>query len=250
MEEPPGTPGPVERPEPGAGAPIGRRLFLGIVGAGIAGVALGSRLEGAVGSALSGIANENGSGLGALVPGAERFRLYTVTGSFPAVAAARYELEVTGLVARPLRLDLDELRSLPRTELRADFQCVTGWRVPNVAWAGVHLGALLDLARPEPGAHAVAFRSYDGVYTESLTLAQARRSDVLVAYDMLGVPISQAHGGPVRLYVAPMYGYKSIKWLRSIELVDRATPGYWEQEGYAVEAWVGRSNGRHDAPTA
>ena len=59
----------------------------------------------------------------------------------------------------------------------------------------------------------------------------------------------QAHGGPVRLYVAPMYGYKSIKWLSHIEVVDRVDPGYWENQGYDVEGWVGKSNGRNDPAT-
>jgi len=94
------------------------------------------------------------------------------------------------------------------------------------------------------------FESFDGVYTESLTLAEAQRPDVIVAYNMLGGPISQEHGGPVRLYVAPMYGYKSIKWLSRVEVVDRVEPGYWETEGnYSIEAWVGRSNGRNDPAT-
>ncbi len=61
-------------------------------------------------------------------------------------------------------------------------------------------------------------------------------------------PVTADHGGPVRLYVAPMYGYKSAKWLKSISLVQRAVPGFWEQQGYDIEAWVGDSNGRHDAP--
>ena len=52
------------------------------------------------------------------------------------------------------------------------------------------------------------FTSFDGAYTESLTLKQARRADVLVAYELDGKPICSDHGGPVRLYVAPMYGYK------------------------------------------
>jgi DMSO/TMAO reductase YedYZ molybdopterin-dependent catalytic subunit len=67
--------------------------------------------------------------------------------------------------------------------------------------------------------------------------------NVIVAYQMLGGPVTREHGGPVRLYVAPMYGYKSIKWLSSISVVDHVEPGYWEDNGYAVNAWIGRSNG-------
>jgi DMSO/TMAO reductase YedYZ molybdopterin-dependent catalytic subunit len=95
----------------------------------------------------------------------------------------------------------------------------------------------------------VRFTSFDGVYTESLTLDQARRRDVLVATQMLGEPVRHDHGGPVRLFVAPMYGYKSLKWLGGIELTEKVVPGYWERRGYDVDAWVGRSNGRDDAPT-
>ena len=100
----------------------------------------------------------------------------------------------------------------------------------------------------KPGAVALAFDSYDGADTESLTLDQARLPDVIVAYRMLGAPITTEHGGPVRLYVAPMYGYKSLKWLSAIRVVDRVEPGFWEQNGYAVDGWVDGSNGRHDTP--
>ena len=73
-------------------------------------------------------------------------------------------------------------------------------------------------------ARAVRFVSFDGAYSESLTLDQARRNDVLVAYELEGEPSSSDHGGPVRLYVAPMYGYKSMKWLGGIELTRRGRP--------------------------
>jgi DMSO/TMAO reductase YedYZ molybdopterin-dependent catalytic subunit len=47
-----------------------------------------------------------------------------------------------------------------------------------------------------------------------------------------------------------MYGYKSIKWLSEIQVVDAVHPGYWEGYGYDVDAWVGKSNGRNgDVPT-
>ncbi len=62
--------------------------------------------------------------------------------------------------------------------------------------------------------------------------------------------LGHAHGGPVRLYVAPMYFYKSAKWLSGITLTDEVRPGYWEKRGYDIDAWVGRSNGRDDEPTS
>ena len=76
--------------------------------------------------------------------------------------------------------------------------------------------------------------SFDGTYTESLTMEQARRDDVLVATQMLDAPVTSAHGGPVRLFVAPMYGYKSVKWLGGVEATSQVVPGYWENLGYDV----------------
>ena len=233
-----------------SGVPIGRRLFLGVMGVGALSVAFGNTLQRVVGSIVSPLVKQGGGGLGALIPGANRFRIYTITGSYPVIASRRYSLEVGGLVANPMRLSLSDLKSLPREELVRDFQCVTGWRVPNVEWAGVRLGHIIDLAKPTTDAKGVEFTSYDGAYTESLTIEEARRSDVLVAYEMLGGAITAEHGGPVRLYVAPMYGYKSAKWLESISLVPKPIPGFWEQNGYDVEAWIGASNGRHDAPVS
>ena len=77
----------------------------------------------------------------------------------------------------------------------------------------MRLADLLDRAGVQPEGTALRFTCFDGEYTESLTLEQARRDDVIVAYELEGKPIGSDHGGPVRLYVAPMYGYKSAKWL-------------------------------------
>ena len=129
-----------------------------------------------------------------------------------------------------------------------DFQCVTGWRVRDVPWSGVLLSDLLTKAQADRTAAAVHFSSFDGVYTESLTMSQAHRSDMLIATHMYGQPIPQEHGAPVRLVAAAMYGYKSIKWLSGITVASTVITGYWEDDGYDVDAWVGRSNGRTDPP--
>ena len=114
----------------------------------------------------------------------------------------------------------------------------------------MRLSRLLDAAGVRSQAAAVRFTCFDGTYTESLTLDQARRSDILVALRMQDKDIGHDHGGPVRLYVAPMYFYKSAKWLSGITVTDKVEPGYWEHLGYDVDAWVGHSNGRSDVPTS
>ncbi len=231
------------------GTPVGRRVFLGLIGLGAVGVVFGSKIEDVLSAAAKPVVAKDPTGLSSLLP-VEGFRLYTVTDSFPKRATADYHLAVKGMVDRPVTYTYDELLALPPTSLTKDFQCVTGWRVPGVKWRGVLLRDLLDRSGVQPGAKALRFTSFDGTYTESLTLDQARRDDVIVAYEMEGKPVSSEHGGPVRLYVAPMYGYKSCKWLDGIEVVDKVIPGYWENNGYDVDGWVGRSNGRDDQPTS
>jgi DMSO/TMAO reductase YedYZ molybdopterin-dependent catalytic subunit len=227
------------------GTPVGRRVFLGLVGVGAAGVLLGARIQDWLERELGPLIAKDGTGLAAFLP-IGRFRIYTVTGSLPSRSRADYTLKVDGLVDTPFELTHDELVAMPPTGLTRDFQCVTGWRVSDVEWKGVRLADLLDRAGVQPEATALRFSSFDGEYTESLTLEQARRRDVIVAYELEGSPLSDEHGGPARLYVAPMYGYKSLKWLERIELTKGVKEGYWEVRGYDVDGWVGRSNGRDD----
>lgn len=221
-----------------AGTPVGRRVVLGMAVAGAAGVLWGSGAQSAVGRLLAPVTSAGGTGLSGLLPGANRFRIYSVVDYLPHRDPSRYRLELGGLVDRPATLTVDDLRAMPATRLVRTFQCVTGWRVPGVEWKGVRLGRLLDEAGIRSEARGVEFRSFDGVYTESLSLAQARRADILVAYEMQGQPVSDDHGGPVRLYAAPMFGYKSCKWLSSIRAVTDVVPGYWEQRGYPLDAWL------------
>jgi DMSO/TMAO reductase YedYZ molybdopterin-dependent catalytic subunit len=234
-----------EQPE---GTPVGRRVVLGLLGLGAAGVAAGPWVSRGLGAVSGALSRHDPTGLSSYLPGAG-WRYYTVTDSYPYRPPSTYRLTVTGDVARDLTLRTTDLRARPRTRLTADFQCVTGWRVPGVRWEGVRLSELLDEAGVDADQAAVQFVSYDGTYTESLTMAQARRPDVLVADTLDGQPIGRSHGGPVRLLVAPMYGYKSCKWLSEIRVTTRLLPGYWEGFGYDQDAWVGRSNGRRDAPT-
>lgn len=232
------------------GKPVGRRIVLGMVGLGALGVVFGRQLLDTQQALLAPVQLRDPTGLSGLVPAGAGFRYYSVTGGQPYRSDADYRLVLRGLVERPVTLTLADLKAMPQTGLTRDFQCVTGWRVPEVPWSGVLLSDLLDRVGVAPTARALRFTSFDGAYTESLTLPQARRRDMLVATHMLGAPVTRAHGGPVRLFAAPMYGYKSLKWLDGIELTEKVIPGYWEVRGYDIDAWVGRSNGRDDDPTS
>jgi DMSO/TMAO reductase YedYZ molybdopterin-dependent catalytic subunit len=65
----------------------------------------------------------------------------------------------------------------------------------------------------------------------------------MLAYEMDGAPLSRPHGAPVRVVMPQMYGYKSVKWVNRIELGIEAKRGYWENNGYDADAWLGNSNG-------
>jgi DMSO/TMAO reductase YedYZ molybdopterin-dependent catalytic subunit len=215
---------------------VGRRVFIGLGVLGAAGVAFGASVQNFIGNLL-------GSGLGGLLPGGDHFRIYSITGSYPKISRATYRLKVSGLVHHPKTFTLADLEAMPSTTFVKNFQCVTGWKVPDVHWEGVLLSHILETVGVKDQAVALTFESYDRADSESLTIDQAHLPDVIVAYKMLGAPVTTEHGGPVRLYVAPMFGYKSLKWLSEIRLVDQVQPGYWEQNGYPVNGWLDGTTG-------
>jgi DMSO/TMAO reductase YedYZ molybdopterin-dependent catalytic subunit len=216
---------------------FGRRAFVGIVATGVSSLYWGPTLS------------KLASPAAGLIPAPLRnvlptggWRIYTVTPQLPTFDAATWSLGVGGLVERKVTFTYPQLLTLPRVEQVSDFHCVTGWSVKSVHWAGVRLGDVLGTARPLPTTKAIAFLSADGAYVDMLTPGQAALRDVLLAYEMDGRPLTREHGAPLRLVIPEMYGYKGVKWVNGIVLVDQPFAGYWEQRGYDVDAWVGRSN--------
>jgi DMSO/TMAO reductase YedYZ molybdopterin-dependent catalytic subunit len=203
------------------------------VAGGLSSLAWGRGLRGHVSSALPPLP---------LIP-ESGWRIYTVADTMPTFHPATWKLEVGGLVDKPLTLDYAALRALPRTHEIRTFHCVTGWTVGNVHWTGVRLSDLFEQVQPQFSAHGVRFTSAEIPYVDYLTLPQAKLHDVLLAYEMNGKPLPREHGAPVRLVMPQMYGYKSVKWVARVDLVQQADDGYWEQLGYDRDAWVGRSNG-------
>ncbi|MFD9006726.1 molybdopterin-dependent oxidoreductase [Streptomyces sp. NPDC059582] len=220
------------------GAPVGRRAMLGMLAAGAAGLAASPQLQRGWEGFLGAASQVDATGLTGLLPNPGGFRYYSVVGSVPRKNETNYELRIDGLVERPKNYTLPELRAMRQTRVVADVLCTDGWRVDDTPFEGVKLSDLLDAAGVRSEGVAIRFSCFDGAYTESLTLEQARRSDVLVALNMQDGPITHEHGGPVRLFVAPMYFYKSAKWLSGITVTDKVIPGFWEERGYAVDGWL------------
>jgi DMSO/TMAO reductase YedYZ molybdopterin-dependent catalytic subunit len=221
-------------PEP-AGRPFGRAAFVALIAGGVSSLAWASPAVRLLNSLLP-------AGARGLLP-SQGWRIYTIGDSMPSFDPRSWRLRIDGLVARPRELAYAELLRLPRSEQTSDFHCVTGWSVSNVHWAGVRFHDLLALVRPSPHAHALRFVSAETPYEDTLTLAQALRPDAMLAYEMDGRPLARPHGAPARVVIPAMYGYKNVKWVERIELVEQASDGFWEKLGYDRDAWVGHSNG-------
>jgi DMSO/TMAO reductase YedYZ molybdopterin-dependent catalytic subunit len=145
---------------------------------------------------------------------------------------------VDGLVDRPFTLTRDVVADLPRVRQTSNFHCVEGWGVRGVVWQGVPLRAVLAHSQPRPEARFVTFRTLGGVYSDSLTLDQAGRSDTLLATHLDGRPLPDRQGYPLRLVVPSMYGYKSVKWLARISLEATRHVGFWERRGWQLDPYV------------
>ncbi|HZS12152.1 MAG TPA: molybdopterin-dependent oxidoreductase, partial [Nitrospirales bacterium] len=156
---------------------------------------------------------------------------------------AEWRLEIVGLVEQPLRLSLADLRALPAMRQTTKHNCIQGWS--GVAeWAGVPVAVILDLCRPRSEAKWIVFHAFEQAeysprsYYEALTLAEARQPQSILAYDMNGQPLPAQYGAPCRLRIESKLGYKMVKYLRAIEIVDdlrhvgRAMGGYREDYQY------------------
>lgn len=152
-------------------------------------------------------------------------------GSVPRFDPARWDFRVSGLVEHPLRFTWEEFNQLPRMQRTSDFHCVTRWSRFNNRWDGVALREILSRAQPLPSAMYVLVHAEQG-YTANLPLGDLDRDDVLLATHHDGEPLPPDHGYPLRLIVPQLYGWKSVKWVRGLELLQEDQAGFWEQNGY------------------
>lgn len=154
-------------------------------------------------------------------------------GSIPAFGKNNEEwsLEVGGQVENSFRIDWKEFRTLPRKRVREDFHCVTTWSKFDNEWEGVPFREIHERAQPKAAAKFVMVQAFGG-YTTNVPLEDLLRDNVLLADAHAPEPLTADHGGPVRLVVPHLYAWKSAKWLKGFDFMDKDRAGFWEQVGY------------------
>lgn len=175
----------------------------------------------------------------------------------PSVDPHSYRLSVDGLVERPMRLTLEELRRLPQHTLAATLACAGNRRqdflgvkpvldevpwgaqaISNAVWTGARLADVLRAAGARPTAAHVAFLGLDGAgedaFGGSIPLGKAVCDEVLLAYEMNGVPLPPAHGFPLRLVVPGYIGARSVKWLHRVRLQAEPSDNHYQAHAYKL----------------
>ncbi len=157
-----------------------------------------------------------------------RFAIYTING-VPLVKHEDYTLELFGEVERPLSLTFAEIKNIATMKINRDFHCVTRWSITDCEWEGIGFSELCERAGVKSEASFAYAHCLDGYTT---VIPMENMQDAMLAVSLNGRPLSPEQGAPVRLVVPSLYGWKSAKWVRAIELLGEYRDGYWEERGY------------------
>lgn len=177
----------------------------------------------------------------------------------PVVTDNAWELRIGGAVSEPVALTLDDIRSRPRVSVPVTLECAGNGRgrmfprplslpwmgeaVGTAEWTGTPLGPIVESAGLDPDVAEIVFWGADrGIqgeedqfYGRSLTVAEALRPEVLLAYEMNGQPLLPQHGYPLRLIVPGWYGMASVKWLTGVEAATEPFAGFQQADAYRYQ---------------
>jgi DMSO/TMAO reductase YedYZ molybdopterin-dependent catalytic subunit len=131
---------------------------------------------------------------------------------------ADWRLYVDGLVSRPMAFSINDLKRLPSRTQITELACEEGWAY-IAAWTGVPLGLILHLVGARPSAKWVVFYPFNDFWG-SIDMHEALHPQTLLAYGMNGEDLSLDHGAPIRLRTPHQLGYKNLKYLARIQVVE------------------------------
>lgn len=201
-------------------------------------------------------------------------RLYYVVNHFPVprLEAKKWKLRIHGKIEQSIALSYEDILRLPSKTLTVTLECAGNGRglydppisaakiswehhgVSNALWKGVPLVTILDMAKLKTSAKEVVFKGTDhGIdnalgskreihYERSLPLKKALHPDTLLAYQMNGETLPEAHGFPLRLVVPGWYGMASVKWLTDMTVIGESFKGFYQTERYVYE-WTDEPGG-------
>jgi DMSO/TMAO reductase YedYZ molybdopterin-dependent catalytic subunit len=172
-------------------------------------------------------------------------------GPVPKFNADAWDLRVCGATesGSEHRWNWDEVRSLPRCRVVADFHCVTRFTIPGIAWEGVAAAEVLHAVPPAPDVtHVMIWADYG--YSANVRIADFAAESTLLATHRDGARLSPEHGYPLRLVVPTLYAWKSVKWVRAVEYLTTDRRGFWEERGYhnAADPWREQRYSYQEAP--
>jgi sulfane dehydrogenase subunit SoxC len=174
----------------------------------------------------------------------------------PLLDPATWRLEVSGAVARPLQLSLDDLRSRSTVTRRVTMECAGNGRarlqprtvsqpwlyeaVGTGEWSGCLVADLLDEAVVDEDASEVVFTGADrgiegGVeqhYQRAVAIEELRETGAMLVDRLDGRPLPPQHGAPLRLVVPGWYGMTNVKWVRSLEVIEGRFAGFQHERAY------------------
>ena len=159
------------------------------------------------------------------------------------IDGATWALPITGLVANPLTLTLDDIMS--RYKARSEFvtlSCISnrigGDLISTTYWTGASLQEILADVDPTSEARYLFITSGDGFYETVDLNFVAQDNRIMLAYAWDGRPIPFDHGFPLRIWLPDRYGMKQPKWITGIEVIGEYRPGYWVERDWDEVARV------------
>lgn len=173
-----------------------------------------------------------------------------------------WSVKIDGLVDKPGDYSFDDIMQGVSLEERIyRFRCVERWSMV-IPWVGFELADLLNRVGVQPGAKYVAFETalrpdeMPGVnypiiewpYKEGLRMDEAMHPLTMIATGLYDEPMPNQNGAPLRLVVPWKYGYKSIKSIVRISLVEEQPPTAWETYSAAEYGFYSNVNPERDHP--
>jgi DMSO/TMAO reductase YedYZ molybdopterin-dependent catalytic subunit len=158
-------------------------------------------------------------------------------GGMPVIDLQNYFLSVRGLIKEERHFSWQDILAMPKSRVNCRLTSVSGWSV-RADWEGIQWDAFLRLIPIESRTNYVRFTSVGGGYSTTVSLRDLENPRVLLAYGVNENPIEAEYGGPLRMIIPNLWGYKSCKWLSRIEFVNQEEGGYWEDRGYTRSGMI------------